>query len=171
MRRRLALLVSAVTAMVLVAFLVPLAIVARLIIADRAITDATEVVRSVSGLVATGARPPSVQQAALSAPRPVTVFLNGQRPLGAPAPRTPAVRLAERGQSFTVADPGGREIVVAVQGLTGGPAVVRTFVSNADLTRGVTEVWLILAALGVVLLGLGGGGRRPAGGLGDPPDR
>jgi len=155
MRRRLALLVSAVTAMVLVAFVVPLAIVVRVIIADRAVSDATDVVRSVSRVVASGAGPESVQQAALSAPRPVTVFLTRQRPLGAPAPRTPAVRLAERGQSFTVADPGGREIVVAVQGLTGGPAVVRTFVSNADMTKGVTEAWLVLTALGMVLLGLG----------------
>ena len=154
MRRRLALLVSAVTAMVLVAFVVPLAIVVRLIIADRALADATDVVRSVSGQVATSANPASMQQAAVAASRPVTVFLHG-RPLGTPAPRTPAVRLAERGQSFTVADPGGREILVAVQGLNGGTAVVRTFVSNADLTKGVTEAWLILAALGIVLLGLG----------------
>src|SRR5262249_41579429 len=62
MRRRLALLVTMVTAMVLVAFVVPLAIVVRLIIADRAITDANEVVRSVSGQVATGANRASVQQ-------------------------------------------------------------------------------------------------------------
>jgi signal transduction histidine kinase len=155
MRRRLALLVSAVTAMVLVAFVVPLAIVVRLIIAERAIAVATDAVRSVSGLVATGADTKLVTQAALASGGPVTVFLPGRRPLGAPAPRTPAVRLAERGQSFTVADPGGREIVVAVLGLGGGTAVVRTFVSNADLTKGVTEAWLILAALGMVLLGLG----------------
>jgi signal transduction histidine kinase len=155
MRRRLALLVSVVTAMVLVAFVVPLAIVVRVIVADRAIADANEVLRAVSGLMATGADRPSVQQAALAAPRPVTVFLYRQRPLGAPAPRTPAVRLAERGQSFSVADPGGREIVLAVQGLPSGPAVVRTFVSNAELTKGVTEAWLILAAVGLVLLGLG----------------
>jgi signal transduction histidine kinase len=90
----------------------------------------------------------------LAAPRPVTVFLPGRRPLGAPAQRTPAVRLAERGQSFSVADPGGREILVAVQGPGRRPAVVRTFVSNADLTKGVTEAWLILAAVGLVLLGL-----------------
>jgi hypothetical protein len=159
MRRRLALLVSAVTAMVLVALVVPLAIVVRLIIADRALADATDVVRSVSGVVATGVGPLSVQQAALAASRPVTVFLHG-RPLGAPAPRTPAVRLAERGQSFTVADPGGREILVAVLGLNGGPAVVRTFVSNADLTRGVTEAWLILAASALSSSGWGRG-RRP----------
>jgi signal transduction histidine kinase len=127
----------------------------RFILADRAVADATDAIRTVTGVVAAGAGPAAVQQAALAAPRPVTVFLHGRRPLGAPAPRTPAVQLAERGQSFTVADPRGQEIVVAVQGLAGGPAVVRTFVSNADLTKGVSEAWLILAALGLVLLGLG----------------
>src|SRR6266704_1193545 len=86
---------------------------------------------------------------------PVTVYLPGRRPLGAPADRTPAVRLAERGQSFAVAEAGGWEILVAVQGLTGGPAVIRTFVSNAELGRGVTGAWLVLAGLGVILLGLG----------------
>jgi len=155
MRRRLALLVSAVMAMVLVAFAVPLAIVVRLIVADRAVADATDQVRSVSALLATGPDMPSLRQAVSAAQPPVTVFLPKQRSLGAPAQRTPAVRLAQRGESFTVAEAGGREIVVAVQGLTGGTAVVRTFVSNSALTKGVTEAWLILAGLGVILLGLG----------------
>src|SRR5262249_46550671 len=92
-----------------------------------------------------------------------------QGPVGAAGPRTPAVRLAERGQSFTVADPGGREIVVAVQGLTGGPAVVRTFVSNADMTKGVTEAWLVLTALGMGPLGLGGVGADRVVGSGTRP--
>jgi len=155
MRRRLALLMSAAMAMVLIAFVVPLAFVVRLIVADRAIADATDEVRSVSALVATDPSTATLQQAISTAGRPVTVFRPERPPLGAPARRTPAVRLSERGQSFTVEDAGGQEILVAVQGLRRGTAVVRTFVTNAELTRGVTEAWLILAALGVVLLGLG----------------
>lgn len=156
MRRRLALLVSAVMAMVLVAFVVPLAIVVRLIVADRVIADASDKVRSLSALVAAAPDPASVRQAISAAGRwPVTVFLPGQRPLGSPAGRTAAVRLAAHGQSFTVDDGGGREILVAVQGLPGGTAVVRTFVSDVELTRGVTRAWVVLAVLGGVLLGLG----------------
>jgi signal transduction histidine kinase len=155
MRRRLALLVSVVMAMVLVAFVVPLAIVVRQLVADRAVADASDQARSVSALVAARFGRPSLRQAISAAGQPVTVFLPRQPPLGAPARRTPAVRLAERGQSFTVGEAGGREILVAVQGLPKGTAVVRTFVSNADMTKGVTEAWLILAALGAVLLGLG----------------
>jgi len=154
MRRRLALLVAAVMAMVLVAFAVPLAIVVRLIVADRAIAEATDTVRSVGTLVAAAPDPTSVQQTITAAGRPVTVFLPDHQALPAPARRTAAVRLAERGQSFTVADPGGQEILVAVQGLP-GTAVVRTFVSNAELSKGVTQAWLILAGLGVILLALG----------------
>ena len=154
MRRRLALLVSAVMAMVLVAFVIPLAILVRLLIADRAVAEATDQARSVSALVAAGVGEPSLRRAISAADSQVTVFLSGKPPLGAPASRTLAVRLAERGQSFTVADPGGREILVAVQGLPEGPAVVRTFVSNARLTTGVTKAWLVLAALGLILLAL-----------------
>ena len=154
MRRRLALLVAAVMAMVLVAFAVPLAIVVRLIVADRAVAEATDTVHSVGALVAAAPDPVSVRQTITAAGRPVTVFLPGDQVLPAPARRTAAVRLAERGQSFTVADPGGQEILVAVQGLP-GTAVVRTFVSNAELSKGVTQAWLILAGLGIILLALG----------------
>jgi signal transduction histidine kinase len=157
MRQRLALLVSATMAMVLVAFVIPLAFMVRLIVADRAVADATDQVRSLSALVAAAPTAGSVRRAISGAARPVTVFLPRHSPIGAPATRTAAVRLAEHGDSFTVDEPGGREIVVAVQGLHGGTqtAVVRTFVSNAELTRGVTQAWLVLALLGLVLLGLG----------------
>jgi signal transduction histidine kinase len=155
MRRRLALLVSATMALVLLAFVVPLAILVRLIVADRAIAEATDDIRSVSALIAATPDPASVRGLISNSDRPVTVFLPDRRPIGVPAQRTPAVRLSERGRSITVDDAGGREILVAVQGLKGGTAVIRTFVSRAELTKGVAEAWLILAALGLVLLGLG----------------
>jgi len=156
MRRRLALLVSAAMAMVLIAFVIPLAILVRLVAADRAVAVATDQARSVSTLVAaTRGVVDQARNAAQGAPRPVTVFLPGQVPLGAPASTTSAVQLAERGKSFTVAEPGGREIVVAVGGVRGGTAVVRTFVTNAELTKGVTQAWLVLAGLAVILLALG----------------
>jgi signal transduction histidine kinase len=155
MRRRLALLVSATMAMVLVAFVVPLAIVVRLIIADRAVADANNDVRSVSALVAASPDAASVSKALPTVGRRLTVYLPSQPPIGAAAGRTPAVRLAETGRSFTVSEPGGEEILVAVQGLKKGTAVVRTFVTSAELTNGVTQAWLVLGILGLILLGLG----------------
>ncbi|MET7401401.1 HAMP domain-containing sensor histidine kinase [Dactylosporangium sp. NPDC005572] len=153
MRWRLALLVAAAMTVVLVAFLVPLALLLRSVAEDRAVTTATNQAQSVAAIVAT-ADPRSLRLAAEQAG--VTVYLPDGTALGAGAPATPAVRLAaQRGGSFTVAHDGGREIVVAVQGLPGGTAVVRAFVPERDLRRGVTRSWLILALVGVGLLGLG----------------
>jgi len=84
------------------------------------------------------------------------VFLPGaQGVIGARAPRTAAVRLAQAGNSFTAQAPGGRQVLTAVGGLSGGTVVVRVFVSDAELTRGVGRAWLILAGFGLVLLALG----------------
>ena len=158
MRRRLTLLVAATTSLVLVAFLVPLALLVRTVAADRALTVATLEVESLSSLVTTVGRQPlalALEQAGASGGRPVTVFFADGSTVGAPARRSAAVELAARGNSVTARVPGGREILVAVQGLPSGTAVVRTYVSDAELERGVTRAWLILAILGVALLGLG----------------
>ena len=53
MRRRLALLVAATMSLVLIAFLVPLAILLRAVAADRAVTAATAEAQSLTSLVAT----------------------------------------------------------------------------------------------------------------------
>ncbi|MEU0788986.1 HAMP domain-containing sensor histidine kinase [Amycolatopsis sp. NPDC005961] len=180
MRKRLAVLVAAAMCLVLVAFLVPLAILLRSVTADRAVTAATAKAQSLTSLVATAdavTLRPAVDQLNTScdnqgsAPgrglrhpeppkecggHPVTVFLPDGTVLGAPTPRTPGVALAAaQGSSLTVEDAGGREILVAVQGLPRGTAVVRAFVDHAELTRGLGAAWLVLAGLGVVLLGLG----------------
>jgi signal transduction histidine kinase len=155
MRRRLSLLVSATMAVTLLAFAIPLAILIRVLAADRAVAGANDDVTALSALVAAAPDPASVRQNLQFAGRPMTVFLPGHRPIGAPARRTPDVLLAERGNSFTVSDPGGRQILIAVQGLPDGTAVVRAFVSNSELTSGVANSWLILAGLGVLLLAVG----------------
>jgi signal transduction histidine kinase len=82
------------------------------------------------------------------------VFLPNGRSLGAPAPRDAAVSLAARGRSFTTAAPGGVEVLVAVGGLPGGSAVIRTFVADDQLRHGVTRAWLLLGCVGLGLLAL-----------------
>jgi signal transduction histidine kinase len=156
MRRRLALLVSATMALMLFAFMVPLAILIRVIVSDVAVADAKDEVRLVSAQVAADPAASSVRRDIEVARRHVTVFLPGHRPVG-PERRTVAVRLAEaRIASFTVDEQDGREILVAVQLLPhGGTAVITTFVGNDKLTRGVTAAWLILAALGLILFAIG----------------
>lgn len=156
MRRRLSLLVSTTMAVTLLAFAVPLAILIPKIAAGRAAASASDDVRALSALVAAAPDPASVRENVQLASRKMTVFLPGHKPIGAPANRTIDVRLAERGMSFTVADANGLQILVAVQGLPGGgTAVVRTFVSRAELTQGVAQAWLILTGLGLLLLVVG----------------
>jgi signal transduction histidine kinase len=154
MRRRLTLLVAGTTMLVLIAFLVPLALLVKQITEDRALSRATVVVQAIVPLIGTSDET-ALRLAVTGQPVPVSVFLPDGRVLGAPADRTPAVRLAEaRGRFLTVADDGDREIVVPV--VSGGrTTVVRTVVTSAELTRGVTQAWLVLAALGIALVLLG----------------
>jgi signal transduction histidine kinase len=157
-RRRLTLLVAATTCLVLLAFLVPLALLVRDVARDRALVGAAT---NLQGLIAVvGTADPatlrfSVEQVAATSGRPVTVFLADGTVLGTPAPRSTAVQLAARGRSLTVGSAAGHEIVVAVQGRPEGTAVVRTFVSADELRRGVGRAWLVLAGLGLALLALG----------------
>ncbi|MFC0528867.1 HAMP domain-containing sensor histidine kinase [Phytohabitans kaempferiae] len=154
MRRRLALLVTATALLVLVAFLVPLAVLIRAVAQDRAVVAATA---EVQGLVPLAATTDTANLASLAsgAGRPVTVYLPDGSVVGAPATRTPAVELAARGTSLTAEADGGREIVVGVQGRPDGTVVLRTFVPAEELSRGVTRAWLLLAALGVALVLVG----------------
>ncbi|GIF06647.1 HAMP domain-containing protein [Actinoplanes siamensis] len=153
MRARLTLLVAATTVLVLLAFLVPIALLLRQAAQDRALGRANAVVQAIVPLA--GGDPRALRLAVPAAAVPVTVFLPDGTTVGEPAAATPAVRLAVAGnRAITVATGDGREVVVPVVG-TAGTSVVRTVVTEADLTRGVSRSWLTLAGLGVALLLLG----------------
>ncbi|MFF5180757.1 ATP-binding protein [Micromonospora sp. NPDC000316] len=158
MRARLALLVAAVSVLTLIAFLVPLALLVRTVAEDRATVRATADAQSLVPVVGTADAATirlTVEQLAAESGRPVSVFLPDGTVLGAPAPRTPAVALAERGQSLTGESAAGREVVIAVQGRADGTGVIRTVVPKQELTAGVTRAWLVLALLGVLLVLIG----------------
>jgi signal transduction histidine kinase len=158
MRRRLTLLVAATMCLVLLAFLVPLAVLLRTVARDRAVAQAGADAQGLVSVVGT-ADPESLrvsaEQVAAATGRPITVFLPDGSVLGTPAERTDGVELAARGESLSVDRSDGREILVAVQGRPEGTAVIRTFVPAEELTRGVWRAWLVLAGLGVALLLLG----------------
>jgi signal transduction histidine kinase len=157
-RRRVLLLVAATTSLVLVAFLVPLALLVRTVATARAVLAATADAQALTALVAV-ADPASlalaVAQVDATSPSQVSVFPAEGGVLGAPAPRTPLVELAARGSSASGSVDGGREIVFAVRDPAGRTGVIRTFVTDAALTAGVGRAWLLLAGLGVVLLAVG----------------
>lgn len=154
MRRRLLLLVAAVTTLVLVAFLVPLALLVKNVAADRAVQRATVDAQELTSLVATTDRQTladSVRRADATSPYDVSVFVDGEV-LGARATRSPLVALAERGLSQSGEVPGGREVVFSVDRPGTSPAVIRAFVSDTELASGVPRAWWLLGGLGLALL-------------------
>jgi signal transduction histidine kinase len=152
-RPRLTLLVAATACLVLVAFLVPLALLVRTVAADRAISSAAARMQAVVLLIGSGERA-DVDLGLASAGRPITVFTPAGEVLGEPAERTPAVRLAATGISLSTDTPRGREMVQYV-GRGDGGYVIRTVVTRAEMTRGVTRAWAVLAGLGLLLVLLG----------------
>ncbi len=155
MRLRISLLVVATSSLVLVSFLVPLALVLRTLAADRAISAATAQTQSMAPLVTTletSSLQLTVDQMNAETDTPVTIFLPSGTELGQPAPVSPAVQLARNGRSFSAEAPGGEQVLVAVQGLAGGTAVIRTFVPESVLRHGVTRAWLLLGGVGLLLL-------------------
>ncbi len=155
MRLRVSLLVVATSSLVLVSFLVPLALVLRTLATDRAVSAATAEAQSLAPLVTTlevGSLRLTVDQVNAETSTPVTVFLPSGTELGQPAAVSPAVRLARNGRSFSAEAPGGEQVLVAVEGLPAGSAVIRTFVPGSVLRHGVTRAWLLLGGVGLLLL-------------------
>ncbi|MFK8847625.1 sensor histidine kinase [Streptomyces sp. Ac-502] len=76
--------------------------------------------------------------------------------LGPATPVTDAVRLARYGRAFTYEPPsGGRTVLVPVQGVAGGTAVVLVALSESQLYAGTLASSLELAGIGVALVLLG----------------
>lgn len=155
MRLRIIALVVATCSLVLVSFLVPLALVLRTLAADRAISNATVEAQSMAPLVTMLPDRSLEQTVALvnaSTTTPVTIFLPDGVVAGIAAPSSPSIRLARHGESFSTSVPGGIAVLVAVDGLPGGTAVIRSFVPDAVLRHGVTRSWLLLLGIGAFLL-------------------
>lgn len=156
MRRRVVALVVATTSLVLVSFLVPFALVLRTLAADHATSNAIVQAQSVAPLL-TAMRGSDLRLAVAevnaTSNAPVTVFLPDGTQVGVPAARSASVQLALRDKrSFSASVPGGTEVLVAVGGLSGGTAVIRSFVPDAVLRHGVARAWLLLLGIGAFLL-------------------
>ncbi|WP_298459971.1 ATP-binding protein [uncultured Cellulomonas sp.] len=156
MRRILVRYGLAMTSVVLVAFLVPLGLLARTLAHDRALdgarADAQRVAVFASGAPEDRVRLEAELLAVNDSPRRTTVFASDGSVIGPDAPRSPAVQLGGLGTAAAARTDGGTEVVLPVAG-SSGVAVVRTLVPDAELDRGVARAWLVLAAVGAVLLG------------------
>jgi signal transduction histidine kinase len=149
--------VAAATGLVLLAFLLPLSVLVQDLAQNRATSAATLTLQPLVALV------PSVDEPALRAAvdqfnatsrYPITVYLPDGTVVGEQVPVTSAVELASSGRSLTVDVPDGRDILIAVEGLPQGTAVLQAFVSNDQLSEGVLRARVVLLLLGLVLMGM-----------------
>lgn len=160
MRRQLALMATATTSMVVLAFLIPLAILVQTIVRDRALNSAEVEARSLAPVLATERDPASlaaaVRSVSATGSNHLTVFLADGSVLGYVMEADANVALARRGRAFTTPVRDGMAVLVPVVGADGSIAVVEVVVPNATLRRGVDTAWLTLGALGIALVGLAG---------------
>ncbi len=155
MRRLLVRYGLGMTSVVVVAFLIPLGLLARSLAAERGLAagrqDAQSVAVFAGGTGQDTARLDAAVLAANAGERRTTVFLPDGTEVGAPATRDSSVELAALGRALTARTDGGAEVLLPVGG-TDGVAVVRTFVPQSELSEGVWRAWIVLGAVGIVLL-------------------
>lgn len=158
MRRRLVVVFAAVTAMVAIAFVVPLGLLVRDVARERAIDDAT---RDASALFPVLAVTDDAQALAVAISRTgsgavggrLTVYLPDGTVVGDQAPASDRVEEAlAQGRAWTGDVAGGAEVVAPVVRAAGDVAVVRVFVPAEELDEGVRTAWLALAGVGVALV-------------------
>lgn len=155
MRLRLALLTFATMSLVLLAFLLPLAVLMRNVAEDRAVQSATSQTQYLASVVAAAERQTvqlAVEQVNVTGDIPVTVFLADGSTLGAGGDRDAAVELASRGNSFSSDSEDGRQVLAFARDITGSPTVIRAFIPEDELRRGVDRAWIVLGGLGLLLL-------------------
>jgi signal transduction histidine kinase len=151
--RRIVLLTLATTSLVVLAFLVPLLFLVRDVADAREMSQANAEAQTVAVAVGTdtGGLTAVLEQVNSSSGRRTTVF-QPDAVLGAPATRDAQVdRIAVSRRATTARVAGGKAVFTPVL-LDSGTAVVRTFVPDSALTRGVGQAWTALALLGLTLL-------------------
>ncbi len=168
MRRSLAGISVAVTALVAVAFLVPLALLVGSAVRQRVVGDAFRVAAAISPVLVVATSPGDVQRVVAGTPSGssgrLTVYLpdalTGPTPDGAGpnvigtarAGSADLLRAARTGQSFTAPVRGGLAVLQPVLLGPGRTAVVVVVVPDSDLNRGVWRARLILVGLALALV-------------------
>jgi signal transduction histidine kinase len=167
MRKRLAFVSLAVSALVVIAFVLPLAMLVRNYARDRALLSAEEetqalalvftVVASESlNLDVDADRAQDVMDAIARERRPgLSIILPDDTVVGAPVEIGPSIQQARTGQAFTAYVEGGAQVLVPIlpaDMFEGELAVVRKLVTDEEMTRGVVAAWSMLGGLGIFLI-------------------
>jgi signal transduction histidine kinase len=151
---------AATTAMVTLAFLVPLALLVRSVARDRALSGAQRDAQALAPVLALTSDPaalgPAVTATASGRDGRLSVFLaDGRRVGGTAAVNQASLQLARAGSAFFVrrGDGGGTGYFLPVLA-AGGVSVVHVVVPSSLLNRGVARSWGILAGLALALVAL-----------------
>ncbi|GAA2230504.1 sensor histidine kinase [Streptomyces indiaensis] len=155
MRRALAGIALAVTSMVALSFLIPLALLVREQARDRATTAAEQRAAALSPVLALTTRRADVQQAVaeLGSSDQLVVRLPDGAFVGTPHAPGQALERAVRGRETLAVDTAGGWVYLQPVVLPGERvAVVEAFVPAADLSRGVAASWGVMALLALGLV-------------------
>lgn len=156
MRRRLTLLSAATSLLITLAFVIPLALVVRELAHDRAVTRA-ENDAQVLALSLTTADDDELVPAARSlitgTERAISVILPNERVIGEPLQSGEDISLPLAGTAGRAVLTGGEAVYTPALG-PDGISVVRVFVEDEELMRGVTSAWVVLGLLGLGLVAL-----------------
>jgi signal transduction histidine kinase len=168
MRQRVAVLSLAISTLVVVSFMIPLALLLRNQAENRALSSSETVAQAIATSLIVDTSTSESGQVSVSLSRDVleifgspadavTILFSDGEVVGAPVFATPNIEVAfSEGKPFTAFIDGGAEVLVPLL-----PAdtpdqevdvVVRAFVPEADLTEGVWVAWGMLAGLGVFLV-------------------
>ena len=158
MRRRLIFLSAAVTAMVVIAFLVPLFILVSDLARDRAISTAQRDAESLARVLSVLSVEEDLATAidTLGEDRILevrgSVVLPAGSIVGADVSEDEDLSLALEGSSFIAPVDGGQAFYIPVFESDGSVAVIRVFIPDKELTAGVRQSWLVLGLLGAMLV-------------------
>lgn len=159
MRRRLALVFVALSVMLAVGFLVPLAISVKSQAELRTLTgaqsDARGAATALAAVVSTTGRSPSLEDASYIIgsfeTENIVILLPDDMKIGRGVPDLDLRSLSKDGSIIADVD-NGVLAVVPINFDDGLSVVVATFVNDSDLREGVRTSWLILAALGLIVV-------------------
>lgn len=156
MRRALAGIALAVTTMVALSFLIPLALLVREQARDRVTTAAEQRAAALSPVLALTTKPADVQQAVsgLGSDDQLAVRLPDGDLVGTVhAPRQALERAVSKRETLAMNTADGWIYLQPVVLAEDRVAVVESYVPGADLTRGVWASWGVMALLAIGLVG------------------
>ncbi|MBI1759123.1 MAG: HAMP domain-containing histidine kinase [Actinobacteria bacterium] len=157
MRRTLALVTAAVTSMVAISFVVPLALAVRQVAHDRALRDAERQATALAPVLEIASSKEAIERAinALPAGRDgrMAVHRAGDTAIGHARARPEDIRFVlDQLQPMSMDSAYGRLVLQPVEVAGGNAAVVEVAVPASETTRGVAAAWalMVLTAAGLV---------------------